>query len=444
MRGSVIAILVMALTVRADDGMSPMSIAAQRGKAALESKAFIPSFWPRAAYDLVWKQWGVVEKPRDYATAFNERYGLHPAPYANDGLPMGLRVAPYLPLVKGIALDCMTCHGSSIFGKSYVGLGNASLDIQALFEDLYVAGKIPAKLPFTFTQVRGTNEAGAFSVYLLGYRNDDLSLRESLRDLGLKDDSCEDVPAWWLLRKKKTMYHVGATDARSVRSIMQFMMHPLTLPRDFEKAEPDFRDIHAYLLSLEPPKYPFPIDQALAAKGKEIFETSCSKCHGTYGADWTYPNRVIPLAEIGTDRTRYDNIGVKFGQAYEASWFAKETPPRPIRQTAGYQAPPLDGVWATAPYFHNGSGPTLEAVLNSKARPKVFTRSFRTGVEDYDTVRVGWKVNEVARPPINTPPFERRKVYDTTQHGRGNSGHTYGDELTDDERRAVVEYLKTL
>jgi Cytochrome c len=415
---------------------------AERGRTALESKAFIPAFWPRAAYDLAWKQWGVAEKPKDYAAAFNDRYGLHPAPYANNGLPMGLRVAPYLPLVKGIALDCMTCHGGSVFGKSIVGLGNASLDIQALFEDLYVAGKIPAKLPFTFTQARGTNEAGAFSVYLLGYRNDDLSLRETPRDLGLKDNSCEDVPAWWLLKKKKTMYHVGATDARSVRSIMQFMMHPLTLSRDFERAEPHFQDIQDYLLSLNPPKYPFPIDAERAAKGREFFESHCSKCHGTYGANASYPNRIVALDEIGTDRTRFDNIGVKFGEAYAASWFAKETPPRPIRQTAGYQAPPLDGVWATAPYFHNGSVPTLDGVLDSHSRPKRFTRSFRTNEEDFDKVRVGWKVWE---PDSATrTPYESRKIYDTTRLGRGNAGHVYGDELTAEERKAVIEYLKTL
>jgi hypothetical protein len=443
MRGAVIAILMLANSIQASEPMRALPAAAQRGKAALESKAFIPSFWPRAAYDLAWKQWGIAEKPKDYAAAFNDRYGLHPAPYENAGLPMGLRSAPYLPLVKGIALDCMTCHGSSLLGKSYVGLGNASLDIQALFEDLYVAGKIPAKLPFTFTQARGTNEAGAFSVYLLGYRNDDLSLRERSRDLGLKDDSCEDVPAWWLLKKKKTMYHVGATDARSVRSLMQFMMHPLTLPRDFEKAEPDFRDIQAYLLSLEPPEYPFPIDRGLAARGRGIFEANCAKCHGTYGAEPTYPNKVVPLEEIGTDRTRFDNIGVKFGEAYAASWFAQESPPKPIRPTLGYQAPPLDGVWATAPYFHNGSVPTLDGVLNSKARPTVFTRSYRTGEGDYDQVRVGWKVKEVP-PAVDAPPYERRKIYDTTKRGRGNGGHTYGDDLTAEERTAVIEYLKTL
>ena len=40
----------------------------------------------------------------------------------------------------------------------------------------------------------------------------------------------------------------------------------------------------------------------------------------------------------------------------------------------GYMAPPLDGIWATAPFFHNGSVPTIEGVLNSKARPAIWQR----------------------------------------------------------------------
>jgi hypothetical protein len=83
-------------------------------------------------------------------------------------------------------------------------------------------------------------------------------------------------------------------------------------------------------------------------------------------------------------------------------------------------------------------------VLNSKARPTRFTRSFKTGEADYDKERVGWKVTEVAPPGPNVPEFERRKIYDTTLPGRSNRGHTYGDDLTDDDRAAVIEYLKTL
>jgi mono/diheme cytochrome c family protein len=335
-------------------------------------------------------------------------------------------------------------------GKSYIGLGNSSLDIQSLFEDLAAADGIIKKLPFTFSNVRGTNEADGFGVYLLGYRNPDLSLNTKWKNLGLRDDTCSDVPAWWLMKKKRTIYHTGATDSRSVRTLMQFMLHPLNGPEAFTKAEPAFRDISQYLINLEPPKYPFAIDKAKASKGEAIFSENCAKCHGTYGEKWTYPNKVIPLDEIGTDPTRHAGVDIAYGVAYTESWFGKESagwflPGKQLRWTAGYQAPPLDGIWATAPYFHNGSVPTLAGVLNSKARPKLFTRSFKTDEADYDKVNVGWKVTELREAPsAKLPGSEKRKVYDTSKPGRSNGGHTYGDDLTDEERSAVLEYLKTL
>jgi mono/diheme cytochrome c family protein len=361
---------------------------------------------------------------------------------------MGLRKADIL-LRKGIGTDCMLCHGGSILGKSYVGLGNSTLDIQALFEELAKAGGMSGKLPFTFSNVRGTNEADGFGVYLLGFRNPDLSLRE-WKDLGLRDDTCADVPAWWLMKKKKTIYHTGSTDSRSVRTLMQFMMHPLTTREMFDRAEPAFRDIQQYLLSMEAPKYPFPIDRAKAARGEVLFNDNCAKCHGTYGKKWTYPNKVIPLEVIGTDPKRFENVGPKYTEAFAASWFGQESGEgiangKHIRATTGYQAPPLDGIWATAPYFHNGSVPTLHHVLNSKARPRLYTRSFNTAEADYDQERVGWRITELKESPSEKlPGIELRKVYDTSKPGRSNGGHTFGDDLTEEERAAVVEYLKTL
>jgi mono/diheme cytochrome c family protein len=418
--------------------------AAERGYKALTGTAFSPGFWKTTSIENAWKQWGVKEKPADYDAAFRDRYGLHPAPYPNDGLPMGLRKADIL-LRKGIGADCMLCHGGSVLGKSYVGLGNSTLDIQALFEELAKAGGMSGTLPFTFSNVRGTNEADGFGVYLLGFRNPDLSLRE-WKDLGLRDDTCADVPAWWLMKKKKTIYHTGATNSRSVRTLMQFMMHPLTTPAMFERAEPAFQDIQQYLLNMEAPKYPFPIDRAKAANGESIFNDNCAKCHGTYGEKWTYPNKIIALEEIGTDPRRFENVGPKYGEAYAESWFGQEKGiAKPFRATNGYQAPPLDGVWATAPYFHNGSVPTLQHVLSSKSRPRLYTRSFKTEEADYDKDRVGWKITELKEPPSEKlPAIERRRVYDTTKPGRSNAGHTFGDALTDEERAAVVEYLKTL
>jgi hypothetical protein len=423
---------------------------AEKGYKALTETAFIPGFWSKKAVQDVWKQWeGKKEKPADYDAAFRERYGLHAAPYPNDGLPMGLRKSTFL-FRQGISVDCMLCHGGSILGKSYVGLGNNTLDIQALFEELEKTDGVEVKLPFTFTNVRGTNEADGFGVYLLGFRKPDLSLSGEWKNLGLHDDTCSDVPAWWLMKKKKTIYYTGAMDSHSVRTLMQFMMHPLTTREAFEKAEPAFRDIQQYLFNLEPPKYPFAIDRVKAAKGEAVFKENCTKCHGTYGEKWTYPNKIIPLEEIGTDPKRYAGVEAAYGEVYSKSWFAEEKTTgadgkKPFHVTKGYQAPPLDGIWATAPYLHNGSVPTLYNMLNSKSRPKLFTRSFKTDEADYDKEKVGWKVTELREPVSEKlPAIERRKVYDTSKPGRSNSGHTYGDPLTEEERWQVIEYLKTL
>jgi hypothetical protein len=419
--------------------------AAERGKKNLLTRAYNPPTLPLSAYDNAWKHWGLKEKPgkQEYDKLFRERYGLHEAPYPNDGLPMGLRKGELILTKKpGLTVDCMLCHGGSIFGKSYVGLGNSTLDYHLFYEETSAAAPRKAKPPFVFTRVRGTSEAGAMAVFLLGHREPDLSLRFIRKDLDLKDDMIEDPPAWWLLKKKKRMYASAGSDQRSVRSLMQFMMSPVNGPEAFKKAEADFKDIREFILSIEAPKYPLKVDHKLAATGAELFKDNCSRCHGTYGEKWTYPGKVIPLKTIGTDPKRHEGLSKRFAEYYDKSWFAdyKSMP------SDGYQAPPLDGVWATAPYLHNGSVPTLYHVLNSKARPKISTRSFRTGQEDYDEKKVGWKVKELkeAPDPEKTPAHEARKVYDTTRPGCGNGGHTFGDKLTEQERAAVIEYLKTL
>lgn len=447
-RGRIPWVALLAALATREAAMS--SEPAQRGQQALLTRAFTPVFWTSKAYENAWRQWEGPRQnpPADYAQAFQDYYGLHPAPYPNDGLPMGLRETRGL-ISRGLTTDCLLCHGGSIFGQSYLGLGNASLDMEALFTDLAAADGLPGRVPHRFCNVRGTSEAGAMAVYLLGMREPNLTLRSKYRNLGIRDQLCEDVPAWWLLKKKKTMYYTGGADARSVRSLMQFML-PLNPPAVFHKEEATFADIQAFLKSLQPPKYPLPIDRRLAGHGEQIFLQECARCHGTYGDTWTYPNKIISIDEIGTDRSRFEGIPEEFGLHYNRSWFAQEkkgwmADDYVARRTVGYQAPPLDGLWATAPYFHNGSAPTVYHVLNSKARPKYFTRSYRTGQEDYDPVKLGWKIQVLDRgADPKAARIEQRKVYDTTLPGRGNQGHTYGDELSEPERMALIEYLKTL
>ena len=258
------ALLVAAGTVAAE------SPSADRGKQALLGRCFVPASMTTQAYDNVWKQWGLAEKPAaaDYDRLFRERYGLHATPYPNGRYPMGLREAS-LPFGfrKGIGFDCLICHGGSIAGHSYVGLGNATLEIQSFFEETSAADGRPPRTPFHFGNSRGTSEAGGMAVFLLGYREPDLSVRVQPVDLELHDDLFEDPPAWWLLKKKKTMYYTGSTDTRSVRALMQFMLTPLNPATVFDAEESTFADIRAYLLSLQPPKYPLPIDESLARRG---------------------------------------------------------------------------------------------------------------------------------------------------------------------------------
>lgn len=449
-RLAVIACLFVVGIVAAANAPEPnVERSASRGYENLTKKAYVPASWTKTAYQSVWKRWpGVKEKPADYDRAFAEYYGLHTAPFENGNLPMGLKeTTPFLG--RTLTVDCLICHGGSILGKSYIGLGNTSLDIQAFFEDMNAADHIPARLPFTFSQVRGTTEAGAMGVYLLGRRNPDLTLRIKSLDLGVNDDLCEDPPAWWLLKKKTTMYHTGGGDQRSVRSIMQFMMSPLTPAKAFADAEADFADIREYFLSLEPPKYPFHIDHGLAKEGAELFSDHCAKCHGTYGPDGKYPNKIVPLEIIKTDRHRFDGINERFGLYYDQTWFAKEhtgwlQDGYPVRASDGYQAPPLDGVWATAPYLHNGSVPTIYHLLNSKSRPARFTRTFQTSENDYDSIKLGWKTSPAATPDRSGPGLDPRRVYDTNLPGRGNSGHFFGDLLTEPQRMAIIEFIKTL
>jgi hypothetical protein len=88
--------------------------------------------------------------------------------------------------------------------------------------------------------------------------------------------------------------------------------------------------------------------------------------------------------------------------------------------------------------------PAVYHVLNSKERPRFFTRSFRTEKEDYDSARLGLRITVLhKRPDPDLPAIERRRIYDTTLPSQGNSGHRFGDHLTEDERIAVIEYLKT-
>jgi len=149
------------------------------------------------------------------------------------------------------------------------------------------------------------------------------------------------------------------------------------------------------------------------------------------------------LEEVGTDpimaERAYDDSD-RFIRWFNSSYYGRRAEARP---GLGYVAPPLDGVWATAPYLHNGSVPTLAAMLETSARP-VYWR-FAAARPDYDQIALGWDYEALAEGREQFASLDEQKwVYDTTRPGFGNQGHDFGDILSQEERRALLEYLKTL
>ena len=146
---------------------------------------------------------------------------------------------------------------------------------------------------------------------------------------------------------------------------------------------------------------------------------------------------MVQVETVGTDPelAQCASENLDFLDWWNKSWFGQTELQSELVQTNGYIAPPLDGVWITAPYLHNASIPDLQSLLYSPSRPTYWKRDFSMPEYDYQTV--GWKYETVEQGG-------ETNIYDTTQPGYGNGGHLYGNILTEDERAALIEYLKTL
>ncbi|PSN14435.1 hypothetical protein C7271_21670 [filamentous cyanobacterium CCP5] len=195
--------------------------------------------------------------------------------------------------------------------------------------------------------------------------------------------------------------------------------------------------IKDWLLDLPAPTYPYPVDAALASRGEKLYTNTCASCHAF---DGEYVGTVVPIEEIGTDRHRLDSYTKELAANQYTlftgiSYQGRDQRFRHFRKTQGYSNHPLDGIWLRAPYLHNGSVPTLRDLLAPpEQRPQVFYR----GYDVYDPEQVGF-VSDVAEE--NGKSYFK---YDTTQPGNGNGGHVYGTDLSEDEKAALVEYMKTL
>ena len=191
-----------------------------------------------------------------------------------------------------------------------------------------------------------------------------------------------------------------------------------------------FTRVTNYLLQLQPPPFPFPIDKEKAGRGATLFQSTCANCHA-FGSKGV--GQVVDIAQIGTDPNRLNS----FSQALVDRFHTFTTPPfvfTAYRKTNGYSSVPIDGIWLRGPYLHNGSVPNLRALLMPEdQRPKVFYR----GYDVLDPVNVGF---------ISDGPAAAAAGFrvDTSVPGNFSRGHVYGIDLTAAQKDDLIEYLKTL
>ena len=239
--------------------------------------------------------------------------------------------------------------------------------------------------------------------------------------------------------------------------------------------------------ALKAPKWPSAIlgeiDVKKAADGKALFMQNCANCHApriVAGSDPANPKwevTAVPLQVIGTDPSEattfvnrrynakkllgpgaasidgasglqllteemekyaYKQLGYTDEQVQKVNGDGKH---EAVRAKAVYKARPLDGVWSTPPFLHNGSVPNIYELLSPPAERST---TFWLGTYEYDPAKIGYVSQQ----------GPKSFLFDTRLSGNANTGHAFTDDastrgkigraLTPDERMAIIEYLKTL
>jgi hypothetical protein len=424
----------------------------ERGYHTLTTKAFLPPDFDQDIFDNLWKTWpGELRDRAERATPAERRrmtfsrYGLMERP-GSDGTETALG---YLSDGNGgWVMNCLACHTGKVAGRVILGLPNSHFALETLTEEVRLL-KLKMGKPLTHLdlgslkiplgQSRGTTNSVIFGVALGALRDKDLNLRSDVPPPKLLHHDV-DAPPFWNVRRKKHIYSDGFA-VKSPRLLLQFVMLPRNSGATLRGWEPDFRDILSWMESLDPPRYPWEIDRPLANSGRIAFEQTCARCHGTYGDNASYPELIVPIERVQTDPVRLASLTTKHRRGMRESWFGDYGREAYIENPGGYVAPPLDGIWATAPYLHNGSVPTLWHLLHPGQRPTVWKRT----EDGFDQAKVGLEVTTFENVPAQaTSASEKREYFDTHLTGKSAAGHPFPDELSDDEKHAVLEYLKTL
>jgi hypothetical protein len=370
-------------------------------------------------------------------------------------------------------VNCLVCHTAEIDGIAYLGAGTKTFDEVWLGDALQRLTGEPWRRRLgrgsaayeaavdantildnhhhdkidSLTRARSTAFATSHVEMYMRSHN---SAVPALNDVGRGD--VKTPPLWHTAAKMP----VGRwyTDG-SYHGPFPLMASSMELKKDrsfdalIQVVVPTIKDEFASVIRhLRPPRYPYEIDSALAARGRELFyssEVGCYRCHGVYDGQGNVDWPGVHIA-TGTDRSRIDVVSDQFIEVFNGSPLAAEGA---LRKSRGYAATPLTGVWANFPYLHNGSVPTLHDLLGPSAeRPKIFEVKaagrldrVHLGQPLYRDANAAW----LGEAELVERFGDDRNWFNTARPGCSNLGHDFWRQIkTDANRRALIEYLKTL
>ncbi len=409
----------------------------------------------------------------DIDTIIRDRVGLVPWP-ENRVVPaygMAPNLEPERPLRWTV--NCLVCHTAAIDGVAYLGAGTK------LFDDKWLGESLKTLTSETWVRLLPSHpadrkDAANANRILNSHHHDKIDSLTRARSTAFAASHVElymrpnggrmpsvdivgrgDVktpPLWHAVAKMTSgrWYSDGSFHGR-----IPLMASSMELEKDRPFRElvnhviPTIKqEFESVIRHLRPPRYPYDVDPALAARGRALFYSrsiGCSRCHGRYdgegNVDWPGVH-----VDVGTDPARLDVVSDAFIDAFADSPLTAEGA---LQKSRGYAATPLTGVWANYPYLHNGSIPTLHHLLGPVSeRPRIFSVMAAGG---FDRQRVGQLlISEPGHSSLSELEQLRRfgddrNWFNTARPGSGNGGHDFWSRIqTDENRRALIEYLKTL
>jgi mono/diheme cytochrome c family protein len=376
--------------------------------------------------------------------------------------------------VNASLVGCAVCHTGRAAGYTIPGLGNKNIDVYKLgqsfrkhFETIRNIDSVIGKGDAATRKMMFEN----FETFMTNLSDPQLhNLTQGLVSTGIirkwfydnagkKMDHLQrgqvKVPAFWGYGEKRKVgafadgFGNGALGGWAIAVELVAGQTPENVKQYVHKIE----QAEEKLGELMPPLYPFAIDQVKAAIGEKLFAQSCSGCHGNYvrtldGLPRYEAPKWIPWEVVQTDQGRLRGLTDLFLD------LVKNNPLNEIIQSTdiggrGYFAPRLHGVWARFPYLHNGSVPTIMDLLNPPAtRPKLFSLMDAGELRRFDAINLGLNKDSRIKDSqlLKLAKQNKRYIFDTSRVEHANAGHYFAHfaQLKEQDKRALIEYLKTL